>query len=251
MTILLDYLPDFYRYLQQKVNSKPENRKHVVQNYISWFKYLDALVSSGVLKMSDFTPKVKVDEIIDEFKRTAPMRDKYTGERDVTNFKTTLNHLKGLLELDLLSVEGGGEDEIVRDIISDSKIPETERRQLVMARKGQGAFRQGLFEIWEGCAISGITTAPLLVASHIKPWRVSTNVERLSQYNGLLLLPQYDMLFDKGYISFDDSGKIMISSLIEKNEYHWLSISDDTHLRMCHPDNKKFLEYHRDKVFME
>ena len=48
--------------------------------------------------------------------------------------------------------------------------------------------------------MSGITSTWILIASHIKPWRVSNNNERLDVYNGLLLLPNLDKLFDKGYI---------------------------------------------------
>ena len=51
----------------------------------------------------------------------------------------------------------------------------------------------------------------LLVASHIKPWSISDANEKLDIHNGLLMCPNHDKLFDRGYISFDDTGRILIS----------------------------------------
>lgn len=70
------------------------------------------------------------------------------------------------------------------------KATPTERERLVQARLGQGQFRDALLKYWEGCAVTGIERPDLLRASHIKPWRSSTNEERLARHNGLLLLPQ-------------------------------------------------------------
>jgi hypothetical protein len=85
----------------------------------------------------------------------------------------------------------------------------TEKQAVTKARIGQGIFRQLLLEMWEGCAVTDIRLPNVLRASHIKPWRFSTNSERLDPYNGLLLLPQYDQLFDKGLISFDNKGPVI------------------------------------------
>lgn len=66
--------------------------------------------------------------------------------------------------------------------------------------------------VWGGrCAVTGVDVPPLLTASHIKPWRAATNPERLDPYNGLLLLPQYDRLFDRGLITFADDGRMQVS----------------------------------------
>jgi putative restriction endonuclease len=83
--------------------------------------------------------------------------------------------------------------------------------ELIKARIGQGAFRAKLIVLWGSCAVTGYKDLNLLVASHIKPWSVSSNSERLDVYNGLLLVPNLDKAFDSGFISFKESGEIMIS----------------------------------------
>ena len=62
----------------------------------------------------------------------------------------------------------------------------------------------------------------LLVASHIKPWRDADNIERLDQYNGFLLLPNLDKVFDLGFITFRATGEIIVSKQIESIN-HWES----------------------------
>ena len=102
----------------------------------------------------------------------------------------------------------------------------TERTALVLSRIGQGVFRQSLMEKYQGkCIISGIDHPRLLVASHIKPWAVSTNEERLSADNGLLLSATYDRLFDNGLITFDQNGRIFLSALIGKENLNRLHLA--------------------------
>lgn len=128
--------------------------------------------------------------------------------------------------------------------------PETERESLRKARMGQGAFRQHLLELWRGCAVSGIDAPELLRASHIKPWRDSSNEERLNPYNGLLLLPQYDRLFDRGFISFGATGEIMVSHALKDLSLKELGVLWNARLRRVDPQHAPFLEYHRRHVFV-
>jgi putative restriction endonuclease len=66
--------------------------------------------------------------------------------------------------------------------------------------------------IWKGrCAVTGTNVAALLRASHIKPWRVSDNGERLDPENGLLLVANLDAAFDARLVSFRDEGTILSS----------------------------------------
>ena len=55
-----------------------------------------------------------------------------------------------------------------------------------------------------------------LIASHCEPWRDSTNQERLDGENGLLLTPSIDHLFDRGFIGFEDSGRLIISPVAHR-----------------------------------
>ena len=75
------------------------------------------------------------------------------------------------------------------EIEQRADIPETEKQQLVMARRGQGLFRTRVELFERACRITGLRQRAHLRASHIKPWRNSTDVEKLDGQNGLLLSP--------------------------------------------------------------
>ena len=115
-----------------------------------------------------------------------------------------------VLELEL-------EEQELAKINNDPTLEETERVQLSKARIGQGKFRDQLLSYWKACCITGCSTHSLLRASHIKPWCSSSNKERLDKFNGLLLSPNADALFDSGFISFSDEGKMIISSEIDRD----------------------------------
>ena len=96
------------------------------------------------------------------------------------------------------------------------KPDKTERQGLVISRVGQGYYRQELIKKFNGrCAVTSIDREEILIASHIVPWRLSTDEERLDVDNGILLSPLYDALFDKHLISFNDDGEILIANSIK------------------------------------
>lgn len=137
------------------------------------------------------------------------------------------------------------------DIISIRKnknIDITEKEELIRARRGQGLFRRYLLALWRACPITGCTETSLLKASHIKPWSTSSNHERLDPYNGILLTPTFDTLFDKGYISFDDFGKILISKSLAKSERDALGVREAISIKIS-ASHIPYLRHHRSKVF--
>ncbi|MRG54204.1 hypothetical protein GF108_01225 [Phyllobacterium sp. SYP-B3895] len=86
-------------------------------------------------------------------------------------------------------------------------IPPTTRGVLTQARIGQGKFREQLKRMWNArCCATGLDIQELLVASHIHPWSLSNDKERLDPYNGLLLSAAYDAAFDEGLITIDETG---------------------------------------------
>ena len=141
----------------------------------------------------------------------------------------------------------------VESIKNNDQIPETERKAIIQSRVGQGTFRKFLFDKYHGrCIITGINHPNLLVASHIKPWAVSSNKERLSVDNGLLLSATYDRLFDSGLITFDRQGKIFLSSLIGEENVKRLNLSKDMRFDLCVRGNMgEYLDYHNDIVFVK
>ena len=126
----------------------------------------------------------------------------------------------------------------------------TLRLQITRARKGQIKFKKNLQQNEKGCRVTGLTDVDFLIASHIKPWRnCSTDEEKLHGCNGLLLAPHIDLLFDEGYISFNDEGDMLVSDFLNKQVFtHW-SINPDKNVGKFNSQQKVFLKYHRDYIF--
>ena len=123
-----------------------------------------------------------------------------------------------------------------------------EKQQFVKVRVNQGVFRENLLKKYDRCCLCGIKNKGLLMASHIRPWSDSTPEQKLDYNNGLLLCPNHDKLFDKGYITFDDAGNIQISESLSVRDRHLLNISPDMSITIT--DNmKEYIKYHRDRVF--
>lgn len=143
------------------------------------------------------------------------------------------------------------EKEATAVISGFDSMKETEKTALIKSRIGQGVFRKRLLEKYNNsCVITGINEKKLLIASHIKPWAVCTNEERLSAENGLILSPTFDKLFDCGLITFADTGKIIISSQLSKDVVGKLHISEtDVFELKTSTEFKLNLEYHRDVIF--
>lgn len=122
----------------------------------------------------------------------------------------------------------------------------TERSGLVSSRVGQGAYRKSVIYHWNGkCAVTQFDKLEILIASHIVPWAEATDVERLDKYNGILLSPVYDALFDRHLISFDHHGKIMLSESIESSAYERIGVTGKEKIRMLEENNLPYIERHQ------
>ena len=125
----------------------------------------------------------------------------------------------------------------------------TERVAVATSRRGQGVFRDGLFRLWQGCAVTGYERPSILIASHIKPWKNANDNERLNSLNGLLLQPNLDKLFDKGFVTFANDGSMIKSRYLQCTELEKLGVNRDAKLRRIFEGMEQFLEYHRDVEF--
>ena len=134
----------------------------------------------------------------------------------------------------------------VSDIIENDAISNTEKLTYISARVGQGRYRHNLIGYWERCALTGFSDVRFLVASHIKPWRAADNRERLDTYNGLLLLPNIDKVFDLGFITFSDEDRIVVSDHLE--EADMLGIRGDMHLDL-EDAHLEYMRFHREVMF--
>ena len=119
------------------------------------------------------------------------------------------------------------EHHIESKIESDRQIPETEREALIVARRGQGLFKQRVMQVETRCRITGVTNPIHLRASHCKTWRDCSNEERPNGENGLLLTPTMDHLFDRGFISFEDSGVLIVSPVAHAPSLTRMGVATD------------------------
>ena len=104
---------------------------------------------------------------------------------------------------------------------------------------------------WDQCAVTGCSELRLLRASHIKPWKSANNQERLDPFNGLLLSPNLDAAFDKGLITFEDSGRIKISKQLTATDKRVLGIGPSLCLRKFSSKHTDYLKHHQENVFKE
>ena len=224
----------------------------------SQYKYVAAIKGSisqrcleyGVIKTNLL--EVRNPVLFENIRKCLEGDERYITLNQTGNdmYKRSMDYFTEYLKDDLPSIDSSS----IKGFKEAHPIITTEAVALINARKGQGVYRKSLEEYWESrCSITGTPDSnkgKLLIASHIKPWADSNNSERMDQFNGLLLIPNLDKAFDRGYITFDRSGAILISSQL--NTPSGFGISKD----LCITSNKlnqnhlRYLEYHRKKIFL-
>jgi putative restriction endonuclease len=137
-------------------------------------------------------------------------------------------------------------------VVDDPTIDTTERLALITARKGQGLFKERVSKIETRCRITGVENPVHLVANHCKPWRDSSNEERLNGENGLLLTPSIDHLFDRGFIGFEDSGRLIISPAahLPSLQQMGLEVRQSVNVGTFTRGQKQYLDFHRTSVLL-
>jgi putative restriction endonuclease len=133
----------------------------------------------------------------------------------------------------------------LRDIQS---IPETQRVQLVKARVGQGLFRSLVLLQHPVCRVTGVSDKRLLRASHIKPWKDSSNYERLDGNNGIMLSPHVDALFDQGLMSFEDNGRALFRNDLKKEVLERWAIAPSQGAAPFGSNQREYLKLHRERL---
>lgn len=127
----------------------------------------------------------------------------------------------------------------------------TEAERLVVQRVGQDIFRDGLLDFWEGrCAVTGLAVPELLRASHIKPWSVcETDAERLDVFNGILLAPHLDAVFDGGLVTVADDGLLVVSEALDADARTVLGLQQPLRVHSLTDGHRGYLPWHRAQVF--
>lgn len=136
-------------------------------------------------------------------------------------------------------------------IENSENISEKKKEQLIQARVGQGEYRKKLLEECMFCPITDVNDERLLVASHIKPWAKSNDSEKIDPNNGFIFTPTYDKLFDRGFISFDDNKRMLVSPWISPMNQKRLNIYEGKKIEKLQLNDKRkeYLVYHRENIF--
>jgi len=170
------------------------------------------------------------------------------------NFATALINLIGpefqpkveILKSEINSIELENES-VEEALVGRTDIGPTTKSQLVKSRRGQGIFKTNVRLNEQVCRITGVSDTKHLIASHIKPWSESNDEEKLNGCNGLLLAPHVDHLFDRGLISFSDSGDLLISKALDRNVLAAWGIREVINVGTFKPEQIFFLKHHRNK----
>ena len=236
-----DLQADFYHYMVKFGGIA----KKTSGDYVTRMKFL-----AHDYSLDETLTKEKIDEILRQEDLERQERSVYTSKKSLSDFRAGLNKFLAFINSDYHKRIADSIITEIKAVENDNTIKMTEKDSIVKSRIGQGIFRKGLIEYWHGCAISQCPLTWILIASHIKPWRDADNQERLDPYNGLLLLPNYDKLFDLGYISFNSKGKIMYSRLLDKFDRETIGLTNNLHLVKLEEQHLKYLKYHNDNCFL-
>ena len=130
---------------------------------------------------------------------------------------------------------------------------EEEVKSIKRGRDGQQKYREKLLEQCPFCPFTMVADDRLLIASHIKPWAAADENERIDPYNGYMLTPTYDRLFDQGFITFTEDRHVHVSNFLSKRTCKQLGLEDDKFIQMLPMDKKriKYLEFHKQSVFKD
>jgi len=135
----------------------------------------------------------------------------------------------------------------ILEIVRDPSASGTSKFEQIQIRVGQQRFRRSVLQVFDNkCAVTG--SSSLIRASHIKPWRVSSDQERLDPMNGLALSPTYDAAFDLGLISFRSDGAIIVSNELNADRMN-LGITGQEKLLFVTDAHAQYLDWHRKNVY--
>jgi len=139
---------------------------------------------------------------------------------------------------------------VVDEIKMRTDIGNTQKIQIINSRRGQGVFKANVRLVETFCRVTKVANPKHLIASHIKPWSKSNDIEKLSGFNGLLLSPHIDHLFDKGFVSFEGNGNLILSSKLDSSVLDKWRIDKNINVGSFRNEQQQFLEYHRDVVLV-
>lgn len=221
-----------------------------------WYVEVEFVQLSNPIKPKEFINEIR--PLLAE--KYAPLQWNGNGLQGIYLTEISIKFAELLVQLshaDLLTIqselaplpEGESEYEINLEIKAQKLDGDLEKIQLTKSRRGQGIFKANVRLIEDHCRVTGVSNIKHLRASHIKPWSVSNNDEKLDGHNGLLLSPHVDHLFDRGFISFNNGGDLLVSKELNPIVLDKWKITDSLNVGNFKVSQGKYLEFHRDVVF--
>lgn len=243
---------DRHKYIEWLINNPKHWSEATIHKYESATRIISAQMHEKgtiVKGLYDMT-KTELDAAI-----LFIFNDEDFKKKDSVGNKMYSNGLKQYRSFVASTIEEMSNDDyatlLENRVLKDEEISVTERNAIVSARVGQGKFRSQLIDKYGKCVVTGVDNKKLLIASHIKPWSQCDNADRISVDNGLLLTPTYDKLFDYGLITFSESGKLLVSSFVGKENEKRLKIPTNEIFDIG--NTKQLLanmQYHNDVLFV-
>ncbi len=240
-------LDDFYEWLKENTTLSESSLKH----YKGGVRTISAeMLEKRVISMPLEEMSVEQLEIaiFNIFNNLNFIEKNKVGTRMYSN---SLKHFLAFFKDSKINAVGNST--AINLLKNEKKLNATERLNLLKARVGQGVFRDKLIKKYNGkCIITGIADKRLLIASHIRPWAISDNENRLSVDNGLLLNSLYDKMFDIGLITFTEKGEILVSKELNPDTVALIGIKTNLEYPLLYtPGLQNNMEYHRDVIFLK
>lgn len=216
-------------------------------------------VERAIIQLGYFATLKQIYDVAPLFKKFEGLTPHKTINERVQRDKRFYKILPGLYglvnHLDKIPLEYQPNDFLDKEILKNPIQAEIENTSKIIQqtiRVGQEKFRRNLLDEISFCPITGITDRRILTASHIKPWRVSNNNERLDKNNGFIFSPTIDKLFDIGLISFENNKSLLISKALDKSNIISIGIEPKRVYDKLPVENRvQYLEYHRNFIFLE
>lgn len=242
-----------------QTQARPEFRSSSwSQSPEGWFVETDFAELDNQVRPKDHIDKIR-DFLPDKY---SPLQQNGNGIQSVYLAKVPQEMAKVLIQL--IGSEASGKSDLLLDlgnvldrpsdnldaqIIERTDIGEVEQVRLLRSRRGQGVFKRNVMLYENACRVTRVADIRHLRASHIKPWSVSDDQEKLSGSNGLLLSPHIDHLFDQGWISFGDREEILVAKDLTPGLTSAWGIDLDHKVGRFSDSQSEFLEFHRTEIF--
>jgi len=243
--------------VQRKASTSPKpDFRSAGSNWSDTGWYADVLFNE---LLNPFEPKKHIESIrplLEE--KYAPLRASgdanqaylFSISEELGRYLLSLSKIpQPILEQSITVFNEDLDDEHEAEIVQKTTLKPLEKQELVKSRRGQGIFKSNVKHFEKRCRVTGVADKKHLIASHIKPWRNSSDKEKIDGENGLLLSHHVDHLFDRGFISFNEKGDLIVSNMLNPKILEAWGIDPHINVGIFTVRQNEYLAFHRENVF--